>query len=756
MRWYLAMMGSLLVSLSFSPLAFFFGKNFEYEYATFLSWAVLLVLPIFASVVPATLINRLFEAKLPTVPGAWQFRHNAKLWFAALILGPLCLHFAGLGAFFSGQCRCSQSGYFFWMALQVWPSYFLGLAIHGVILYRRQRSSTGRSYVSKVCAFIAASTALAAALLWFFPQKRLVSFAFGFLHGPIYDEWIPVDQGVVVARFAVALFALAFWIIGRRFGLKGSPISKTGVLIGAAAFSLWVSSFFYATGSHGAFAIKKVLNKEKSVGFVKIHYPAGGEDFERRMRVLTAEVKYHSHDIAMKLDIKSPRPIHVFVYPNRDMKKLLFGGGSTDVTDVWTPSIHITADDAPHGSLRHELVHAITSEFGWYGIGFHPNMAITEGLAVALAPGGSRRSIHEMSSVLLQEKKVTSLSQLFSPWGFWSQSGPRAYTVAGSFLLFLIEKVGAKSVLDIYGGSTFDQATGKPLAYWSKQWSEHVESMYNPALSIESESIFRSPGVLRDVCPHTKVDLARSRSDVLWTRLRQPLGWDPQSYLEWRVSFDPKDLSSKLDLWSRRVKEVASSRNPSAMSVMTWIETTRKARRIPAETVEDIELALLESDLRSLNDERSMSQQILDEVSMEAAHKSPGETLERQIAARLLTERSGLDPSKIREWRRYLAGWRSPPELLANEPWIFTYLRMRRERSSNRGSTMSAALFPAEEMDVMFRREWYRLLADRFLGLEDYGQAGKFYDATAQLSEGGRKDYYLRLKDLAMGSTRPP
>src|SRR5262249_264444 len=75
--------------------------------------------------------------------------------------------------------------------------------------------------------------------------------------------------------------------------------------------------------------------------------------------------------------------VEMYVCQWDDGKKVWFGGGSTDVTDVYTPTVHITGEAWPPPTLRHELVHALASGVAYHGLGFHPNMAFTEGLAVA-------------------------------------------------------------------------------------------------------------------------------------------------------------------------------------------------------------------------------------------------------------------------------------------------------------------------------------------------------------------------------------
>src|SRR5690606_30180103 len=127
--------------------------------------------------------------------------------------------------------------------------------------------------------------------------------------------------------------------------------------------------------------------------------------------------------------------IWIYVYADGRLKKTLFGAGETDVTDVYTPTVHITAESFPHSTLRHELVHALLSSHAPFGLGFHPNIAITEGFAEALAPRIRTLDLDVASAALISTGKLKNMENLFSPL-FWLESGERSYTAAGSFLRY--------------------------------------------------------------------------------------------------------------------------------------------------------------------------------------------------------------------------------------------------------------------------------------------------------------------------------
>ena len=75
--------------------------------------------------------------------------------------------------------------------------------------------------------------------------------------------------------------------------------------------------------------------------------------------------------------------------------------------------IHTTLSESQHSTIRHELVHALASFDSYLSLGFHPNIAITEGLAVALAPEDRLLSLDDASASLIINKKISSLEKIF-------------------------------------------------------------------------------------------------------------------------------------------------------------------------------------------------------------------------------------------------------------------------------------------------------------------------------------------------------
>ena len=79
-----------------------------------------------------------------------------------------------------------------------------------------------------------------------------------------------------------------------------------------------------------------------------------------------------------------------------------------------------------------------------------------------------------------------------------------------------------------------------------------VLSKYNSSKSdIEAEALYRSPGVLRDICPHTKA-LLYSKHESFWQTMRQPINWNYKDYWSWRKEINPNDRYAEYKVQSKK------------------------------------------------------------------------------------------------------------------------------------------------------------------------------------------------------------
>lgn len=735
MRRHLLLLASYLLAVA-APLATAVGTNLEYEFALIAAAAVLVLVPLVAVFQPVGWAPRDEEGRFgPSVP--WEL-------FWTFLVAPAVAGGAAFLMFWIGKCPCSRPGFGFWMAVLFLPALILAHALHYAIL-RARLSGVSRKLGGLALALILLGAAgITGWQLWVNPQKRIVSLFLGFLHGPIYDDWIAFDQGILLLRVAQLLLATALLLATWWRGQKSVLLAVVVLAAGWGAAGHFAQEF--PSAATGVAALSERLGGTlEGQGFTLHFYQSKpGQKPTLAVQRLFRDTAFHVQELSALF--KEPRLPHVqvYVYPSEDKKKLWFGGGSTDVTDVYTPSVHVTQGSWPHPTLRHELVHALASGFAYHGLGFHPNMAFTEGLAVALAPSERTLSLDDGTASLIASKRMPKLEDLFSP-AFWKVSGGRAYTTAGSLINFLIAKHGVQGVKALYSGKSWSDAFNESQEDLLREWQETIQKGYDKDRNaLFTEALFRYPGVFDDECPHSKADLARSRTESLWVRVRQPVGWNPdRDYLPWLLRIDPNDEEIRLREWRRDVRKAAMDRSEGRLT--TWRETLAAARKAPPEALEDVELALLESDVDRAAGDGAASRKLVDELAAVGKSKFFGESIRREIEARTAIERL-YDDASAQAWRRYLAGWaKSIPEKREGEPWLATYLRLRNGQIDQGGapSLKKALETPVDPaMSTSFHVEWYRLLANKLMREGAFADAAFAYRKAAEVTPTAARDLF--------------
>lgn len=722
--WHYLSLLSLYIICAALPFFTTAGRNLEYEYALLTTYFILIIIPTAALILSSKLID---ITKPPSLgDGFLKF-----LW--TLFAAPIVVLLPGLYLLKVDICNCSPTGFLFWMCFQAYPAIVLAQAAHFIMIQGRAHGIK-KPMLALGLLLIYGGIILQFGLdLWINPQKRGVNLLLGFIHGPIYDQWIAVDHGIALSRLAHWFLGLFFLTVatvrGRIFGIV-APLTVLMLWLGTG-----IEAQQFPSAARGRENLQRMLPHSFHTPQFVLHFRDQRPNVRRTndpkslptsIQRLYFDASFHIKELSELFKNTAALPkVEIYIYPDEGSKKLWFGGGATDVTDVYTPSIHITEGHWPHPTLRHELVHALASGHSFWNLGFHPNMAFTEGLAMALAPEDRTVSLDDGAMSVIDAGRLEDLETLFSPLGFWSVSGNRAYTVAGSFIQFLINRFGLSAVMDLYGGKKWETSFAESKVAVIDEWKTHVKSHYNKQqIELEAEALFRYPGVFHDVCPHSQVDYTRNRAGSIYDRLRQPLGWDPEQLLDWRLHLKPDDPATRLAKWDKELRTVASDRVLNAAKLTTWLENFQKFRQWPPKTVEDVEMAITESDILRLIGQRDQSMTLIQQLLTEHKRKPFSDALERQLIARRLVEEQLPETSAL-EWRKYLAGWRfSLPDTTSDEPWILSYLRLRRDSRiyAKREVLLSLTMLPMEStLPRSMLLEWYRQLGQRFMEVGEYG-----------------------------------
>jgi hypothetical protein len=582
------------------PLLLETGRNVEFEYATLSAWCASILCFFIRD-------TNYFKATLSMVA-------------SALIPMTFWLTFS--------PKLCSVASSYAWFFIQVPPAIFIFLSL---------RNFLSKSPLKRSLLILGLMLLSIYVFMWSNPQKRWVSLWFGYLHGPVYDDFIPLTFGVITARFSHFLFGIFLYFPNRSLGLL--------------SLITWGISMYDPINSHGHHALKTYLSDSLIADEITLHFK--GEN-KTDAPSLLKEATFHKEQISSILALKDIPKIDIYVYSSTDEKKIYFGGGETDITDVFSPSIHIVASPSPHPTLRHELVHALLSQQN--SLGFHWNMLITEGIAVALAPSDSPVTLNEQARYLIEKGELPKLTEVFGPL-FWLKSASITYGIAGSFIRWLLIEKNGESFLKVYGGASFEDSYQTSLEKLYQSWINYIKTIPYDPIRVNSliSRLLEEPGVFFDVCPHAKIDrMAVSPQSLLNSS-------NSNDYLKWLSKVHPESRVLRNDKFDKARKQPVTPESVDSPSELT--------------SIGDFEQMLLKVDLLALNDRFSESSNLL--TRLESTPINPGRALKRAVELRRYTLEE-LSGSEVKSTFQFLVGT-STDSTLDNS--VTRYLKRKNENT---------------------------------------------------------------------------
>lgn len=347
----------------------------------------------------------------------------------------------------------------------------------------------------------------------------------GMYPGPIYDEAIATSRSLWLFRADTLLYAGACASVAL---IAGPPRPRRRGMVALAACggaAVWLS--LQAEKLHwkaSAAQLDAELGGRLTTEHLVLHFPREKKEEERALLARDAEIDVRA--VVQFFGIEPGPPIDVYLYRSAEEKRTLLGAAETSFTKPWLRQIHVNDAPAPHPILRHELAHAIGARIAqgpWHVPGgIVPQMALTEGVAVAADWPPGEFTVHEEARALKELNRLPDLRRLFRRGMFYAESGPRAYTAAGSFLHFFRETRGPAAFNRVYAGiEPLDLRTLLP------EYLAFLDGLQEPARAVALASQrYASPGIVRKRCAHEVAALeqqARAAKDPqsaagLWSR----------------------------------------------------------------------------------------------------------------------------------------------------------------------------------------------------------------------------------------------
>ncbi len=509
------------------------------------------------------------------------------------------------------------------------PTVLLGAALAVAVAF----AVGGRRAASAALYALVAAASLAVSLRAAYrgPAAFVFDPLLGAWPGPIYDEVLVPDLRALLLRAAAAAEAIAVACAAEAFvrARRRAPRAVAGPVAAALAAALALLACHAGLAALGLSGSREALSRAlgarregpRCTLLLPSEKPPAAAD------ALLAECEFQLADVARALGIAPPARVTAYVYRSADEKRRLVGAAGTEYAKPWLAELHLVDAPLPHPLLRHELVHVVGAAIagGPLGVparaGVLVSAGLVEGLAAALETPRGRWTVHEWSRAARDLGLLPDVAATFGPAGFYAQPPARAYTAAGSFVAFLLERHGAERVRTAYRTGDVAAAVGAPLRTLADEWARYLDGVApSPGLleaarsRLGRRSLFARPcarevaalearaasaassGRTAEACALYEAAAARAGSAASLkaagdVRARAgDLGGAAEAYRAAGVAAAPDDLALRAAL-SAAEGDLAWRRDEVAAAVSAWAAALRshpdapEARLLEAKTV---------------------------------------------------------------------------------------------------------------------------------------------------------------------------
>ncbi|MBI5529438.1 MAG: hypothetical protein HY897_24190 [Deltaproteobacteria bacterium] len=346
--------------------------------------------------------------------------------------------------------------------------------------------------------------------LYLEPQTFFFSHVIGWFPGPIYDEALEVPFSLFAFRTGGMCIGLVF--LGTALLARARMRSPAGVVLCAGAALAFV--YMNARGEDLLFKtgrgriVRELEGHRRTARFDIRHYR--DSYVKKEIGAIAAAHEFHLADVERVLGVRTGGRITSYLFKNAGDKKVLTGSGGTNIAKPWLGEVYVNAETFPYPTLRHEIAHVVLGRLsetvlaipGRLG-GLMPCLGLVEGAAVALEGEGADLTRHQAAKLLLLEGLLPDMQEVFSASKFYTIPMRRAYTAAGSLMLWLLETRGPGKFVEAYRSGDLPAAYGAPLQVIVAEWKEFLGTVQlSEAERAFWASPYRKPSIFGQVCAH--------------------------------------------------------------------------------------------------------------------------------------------------------------------------------------------------------------------------------------------------------------
>ncbi|MCX7944092.1 MAG: hypothetical protein N2746_06250 [Deltaproteobacteria bacterium] len=335
------------------------------------------------------------------------------------------------------------------------------------------------------------------------PGVKFYSLLWGYFPGPIYDEDVTPDEHLLFTKILSILISIAIWLLFYKRNFYKVVLSVVLVL----------PIIILLNKIHGMdYTREKIILHLGSIYRTKnfdIVYPAD-QDWSSNIEKIALLHEFYYSELCSELAIDCDIKIRSYIFRSEEEKKELTGAGKTQIAKPWLNEIYLTPISITDSKLKHEISHIIVGNLtnspikllGLLG-GLIPNMAVIEGIAVALEPDIGVMTLYEKAAIMQKKGILPSFEHLFSASKFYAKSSSISYSTSGAFIKYLIQTYGIEKFKKILRSEKFIHVYGKSISEIEKDYRKFISNIYiTPQKEYYSSIIYNSKSLIEKRCPH--------------------------------------------------------------------------------------------------------------------------------------------------------------------------------------------------------------------------------------------------------------
>lgn len=349
---------------------------------------------------------------------------------------------------------------------------------------------------------------------WATPAIFVFSHTAGWFPGTLYDVGRAFPFALVTYR-ALTLVWIAVAVLGvlavrpdsARAGRPRWALLAFALLLTACGVVGWANGPELGHRSTVA-AIDEALGKRVVSERCVVHLPREVSPHDAWR--LARDCDFRVHQAEQALAVEQRAKVHAFFYRSAQEKERWMGAGRTYIAKPWRDEVHLQLSGWPHPVLAHEVVHAVAARAaqgpfrvsGQLG-GWLPDPGLIEGTAVGI-DWRERDGMdpHMWSRAMRDLELLPPLDRLLG-LSFLQLPHSVAYSGAGSFTRFYLDRYGSEKLRQAYHDGDFGGPVGKTLEELDAEWQAVLDEQVLPEGTLELAKLhFDRPSIFETTCPH--------------------------------------------------------------------------------------------------------------------------------------------------------------------------------------------------------------------------------------------------------------